>query len=299
MNKNRKESNCKSVRLTPRIIELYNTTNLTTSEIARVLKVTTPTIKKVAIENGISKKRYTKRHASILLKAERNEKIIADLRSGKTFVQLAKEHGVSKARINELAKKNGISRWEMSREKYTTMVSQIEADYNAGMGYDEIVEKYKLDNRLRSRLRHYGLDSLFSKFKNIRDLEITRQYRRMPASAVVRNPNPLLDDPNRIETEGGIYKISTSRGFRKYPNIERGVKGIFVDKKVIDIIKARKNSKYKYTNQMIADELNEKGLRTAYGRKFQWHTVQNIWGKYKRQGARKTKVNMSKFKKSK
>lgn len=295
MKKQRKESNCKSKRLTGRIIELYNTTELATVEIARVVQLTSVTVKKVAKENGIDKERYDKRPKSVWLDEERNNKIVEALKNGEKYAEIGRRFGISKQRVRQFADQNGINRWKDNREKYEQLVKDVNRDFNAGMSYEEIIDKYDLTNEsIKNKLEYYGLESLPKRFRDIRNYEITRQYRQVSAKKVIKSQNPVLNDPTRIGTIRSVYEISSKSGFKKYPNIERGVKGIFVDEKVLKIIKARKNSKYKYTNQMIADELNEKGFRTAYGREFLWHTVQNIWGKYQKQGARKSKIKYNK-----
>lgn len=45
MTTEKKESNCKSKRLERLIVELYNNTTLTSSEIGKTIKLSTPTVK--------------------------------------------------------------------------------------------------------------------------------------------------------------------------------------------------------------------------------------------------------------
>jgi hypothetical protein len=287
-------SNCKSKRLKESILDLYNT-NLTSSEIAKKLDLSTPTIKKVGRENGISKERLDKRPACVWLDEVRNGKIIEAIKSGEKYHVIAAEFKISRQRVYQFALANDLTRWKANRLKFEAIVEKINSDYDAGMSYDELVIKYDMnDASFKHRLQYYGLDSLVNRFREVRNTEIVKQYRMMPATSVVSNTNPILNDPIKINTVRSIYSISVKNGFRKYPNIIRGFKGIFVDPSVLKIIKARKNSSIRYTNQMIADELNKKGFKTSYGNEFLWHTVQNIWGKIQERGTKKSKIKYNK-----
>ena len=291
MKKTRKESNCKSKRLERVILELYNVTSLTSAEIGRALNLSSETIKKVGKRNAINIERIKMRGPSIWRKEERNVEIIEALKNGDKYDKIASNFNITKQRVQAIAIKNGISRWEQKRTKFKSIIKQINKDYKLGLTFEELIEKYNMnDPSFKHQLKYYGLESLEKRFRNVRNNEIITTYKNTTANVVLMNPNPVLNDPNRIETISSVYKISSKSGFSKYPNIRRGVKGLFADPQVIKIIKARKTSPYKYTNKMIADELNESGFKTTYGKKFSWHTIQNIWDKYQRQGARKTKV---------
>ena len=221
-----------------------------------------------------------------MLKAKRNEEILTLLKEDNSMVSIAKKFNVSKARVQQVAKKNGISRWEMSREKYKTTLIEIEADYKAGMGYDEIRNKYNLNGNstLLSGLRKNGLGAFARRFRHKRDEEIVNEYKTKIAKDVLKSKNPLMDSPERLTNLGSVYKISTKVGFKKYPKVgNRSAGGFFLEQEVIDIIKEMKARKpKKASNQEVSDFLNLRGYKTPQGKEYTTYNVNFKWVKIRK-----------------
>jgi len=279
MRKERKVSDCKSRRLAPEILEMLDGT-MSYKQVANKIGVSVPTIKKVALNNGVDlvelKKKIRENRVdgrSARAKTKRNEMIKTLLDAGWTYVDIAREMGITKQRVYQVAKVYGVKRWEVTREFHQKIVADIEKDVSEGMSYNDVKVKYNLDTKMLQKLRHHGLGNLFSRLTQERREGILEEYKTKLAREVVSSHDSKLDNPNKLTNIGQVYKASTKLGFRKYPKIgNRNAGGLFESKEVIMIIKVKREVE-ELSFAKIAAFLNEKGYKTPMGRDYQDHNV--------------------------
>ena len=267
--KMRKIKNCKSIRRKDVILHLYNTTNLSSSEIGEQVGLKSPTVRKVGIENNISLKRLNRRKT---YQTDRNEKLIEDIRKGKlSYKEIGKKYNITKQRISQFARDNNISRWEESRKTIKNIKEDIKEDIIKGVPYKTICEKYRYKKYSKSVLSDM---KLFTYFIEKRNKEIINLYKEMTAKDTITIPVNVLDDPYRITRLGTVYDISSKSGYKKYPMIgDRCKGGVFEPKKVINLIKKLRSKNYGY--RKIALELNKKGWKTPTGKLYSPMNVSN------------------------
>ena len=267
----RKISNCKSRRSTDVIIHLYNTTNLSSSQIGEQVGLSGPTVRRIGKENNISLKRLERRKN---YQTSRNEKLITDIRQGElTYKEIGKKYNITKQQVYQFAKIDKISRWEESRKKISTLVVEVKEDLKKGLTYKEICDKYG-DNYY---LKHVVEGGIYTHLREKRNKEIVTQYKQTTAKSIISDLSPLLDSPQRIVTTNQIYKISVRNGYKKYPKIgNRSKGGLFESSRVIKLIKELKNKNYTY--RRIAEVLNEKGWKSPMGKTY---SSANVFSKHK------------------
>ena len=238
-------------------------------------------MKKVKLSNYMVRKIIKKYNLDIFkvngnLKAERNIELLEAINtSGLTYREIGAKYNVSKARVQELAKKNGISRWKMSREKNRELVISIERDYKAGLSYDEMKAKYDIKAINFTTLK---IQPLAARYRKERNTKIVTEYKNTTAKSVLKSNDPAMDNPDRLRTVKSVYDISGKHGFKKYPNIgNRRAGGVFEAPKTIKLIK-KLREKNKLSFKEIAIILNSKGLKTPMGKEYTNH---NLRYKYK------------------
>ena len=196
----------------------------------------------------------------------RNVELLALIRGGKmTYLQLGIKFGVTKQRIHQLAKSNGISRWNLSRENHKNTAIAIEADYKAGVSYEDMKEKYDLANVNFAKM---GMLSLATRYREDRDVKIVSEYKNKTAKSVLKSNDPSMNNPDRLTNINSVYNIASARGFKKYPNIgNRSAGGVFETPKTIKMIKKLREVNKLSFNE-IAIILNSKDLKTATGKEY-------------------------------
>tara|TARA_R110000824_G_scaffold113599_6_gene263374 strand:- start:1098 stop:1925 length:828 start_codon:yes stop_codon:yes gene_type:complete len=267
----KKISNCKSRRSTDVIIHLYNTTNLSSSQIGEQVGLSGPTVRRIGKENNISLKRLERRKT---YQNSRNEKLIAAIRKGElTYKEIGKKYNITKQRVSQFAKTDKVSRWEESREKISSLIVDVKEDIEKGLTYKGICEKYGDNYYLKQTVK----GGLHTHLRKKRDKEIVSQYKQTTAKSIISDISPLLDSPQRIVTTHQIYNISVKNGYKKYPKIGNRSKGSFFESdRVIKLIKELKNKNYSY--RKIADSLNEKGWKSPMGKTY---SSANVLSKHK------------------
>jgi hypothetical protein len=271
-------SNSKSERAKPIILEMADKYR-EISEIAEKTFLHENTVKKVLKRMGFDLKVYNNKSKRLTL--ERN--VIEEVKkNNNTYNEIGLMFGVSKNVIIRIAHNNSVRRYEKDPEKYKKMVKDILTDIENGIPMDELKRKYNLnDKRVYNNATSYGLPPLARTYREIRDKEITRQYKTKIARIVLKSDAPEMDSPERLQNVAGIYRSSSRNGFKKYPKIgDRHKGGLFVEPEVIKIIKREK--KKKKTNVQIAELLNKKGFISPMGNPYNHYMVNFKWAKIKK-----------------
>ena len=267
----RKISNCKSRRLTPEILNLYATTELSPYQIGKKIGLSGETVKNIGKKYNITPKRLERKST---YKTTRNKKIIKDIQKGKTYKEIGKKYNITKQRVAQFAKHHNIYRWEENREYRKKIISLIKEDIKQGRSYDAIMSKYADKyNNIKTILE----GGLFTYIKEKRNKKIVNQYKCNTAQSITVDTSPLLDTPQRIGSVNMIYQISNKNGYKKYPKIgNRRKGGLFESSRVINLIKELKKENYTYRE--IAEELNNKGWKSPMGKIY---TTGNVYNKHK------------------
>ena len=215
-------------------------------------------------------------------KNERNQKMLEYIHAGEKFSVIADIFNVTKSRVGQLAKNHGIKRWEITRKTSMEKIENINLDIKNGMQYGELLEKYNLDYNAIGQLRHYGLEAIANTYRNNRNKTIIDEYKIKIAKKVVESETEELNSPQRIQTIASVYKISSSGGYKRYPNIgKKCLGGTQETKEVIGFILTRRNID-KLSFRKIAEELNHKKMVTIGGLPFTTHNVRSkYWSQYK------------------
>ena len=266
----RPKSKSAADRLETKVIDLLKAGNPMRVVIKKT-KLTDYMVNKIAKKNNIS---ITKINHN--LKAERNKELIEAINtSGLTYREIGEKYNVSKARVQELAKKNGISRWKVSRERNKQLAVSIERDYKAGLTYEQMKEKYDLG---KVDFKSLKIQPLATRFRKDRDAKIVSEYKTKTAKSVLKSNDPAMDNPDRLTAINSVYGVTSRNGFKKYPNVgNRNAGGVFEDPKTIKLIK-KLREKGELSFNEIAIVLNSKGLKSPMGKEYTGH---NLRFKYK------------------
>jgi hypothetical protein len=271
----KKTTNCASIKKEPEIIALIKE-GKDGPTIAKIVGLTTSTIKKVASRNNLTVKRASRDYGY----EERNEAIKKLLLKNVNLQVIADKFNVTRQRIEQIAKTIGIRRQEENREKRSQLIQQIKVDISSGLSYSEILKKHKLDYKSLNSLYRHGLPNLFRIFRNKRNEIIIDEYAKgKTAEEILNSKNKFLTGELQVSTVDYIYGIVTKNKFRKYPQIgNRSKGGLFEDARILNYIKTWKED-HKRTFGDIADILNKKGEKTITGKPF---TQQLVYNKYNR-----------------
>ena len=158
---------------------------ITFGELGKEFGLSCQTIKVIAENNGISRPKNKSKKIIVEVVTpvdgrttraftERNNLVINMVRNGETYLAIAANMGITKQRVYQLAKKEGISRLTEIREANVNLKQNIESDVKAGLSYEELKSKYDK-----------GLTGLSTKFRNKRDVGIVREYKTKTATQVL------------------------------------------------------------------------------------------------------------------
>jgi hypothetical protein len=211
-------------------------------------------------------------------KVERNNKVITLIvDDGKSYTEIAEQMGVSKARVQQIAKSKGISKWTISREKYRVMAENITKDLAAGISYQDINRKYNV-KKYSTGLKKYNLNALSTKLKITRNENIVNRYKSITAKSIINSTENGLVNPNKLSQIDSVYAIASKLGYKKFPGIgNRNGGGVFEDKKIIKLIKDKRDIE-KLSFRAIAEYLNDNGIKTVTGKLY---STSNLNAKYK------------------
>lgn len=198
---------------------------------------------------------------------------------GLTYPEINKKLKIHNA--GRIGRRIGITINDRDSEKWIKIVKEIEKDIKKGLPYNELKIKYDFEKK-GGKYYNYGLKRVAARYRDIRDKEITKQYKDNIARVVLTSDVPEMNSPERLTNVLGIYRSSSRNGFRKYPNIERGKSGLFVEGEVIKIIKKGRTAKKQKTYQEISDILNAKGFVSPMGNPYNYAMVSFKWAKIKK-----------------
>lgn len=251
----------KTKKIEPSVLKLLDGTR-SVYEVSKILKVSTHSIKKIASFHNLQTDRNSKK----------NEKIRQLFEEGLLYRDIAKKVGLSESSIRERVRSLGLHRYKFKKEFYIELTKKIEQDFQDGLSYEEIKEKHCLTTTINQGLRRFGL-KLFTTHRQRRDIEIVDRYKKQIAKKILVSNDKKIKDPRKIMTLSHIYTISTENNFKKYPNIgSRFHGGIFLSKKILNIIKNKRENEKKSFSE-IAEFLNSKNYLTATGVPFSSHNV--------------------------
>jgi len=265
----RPKSKSAADRVESKVIDLIKAGN-PMKVVMKKTRLTDYMVNKIAKKNNVSIAKINRN-----LKAERNKELIEAINtSGLTYREIGVKYNVSKARVQELAKKNGISRWKVSRERKKQLAASIERDYKAGLSYEQMKEKYDLG---KVDFKALKIQPLATRFRKDRDVKIVAEYKRKTAKEVLKSNDPAMDNPDRLTAIDSVYGVTGRAGFKKYPNVgNRNAGGVFEKPEIIKFIKDKRD-KNNLSFKEISILMQEKGFKTPYGRDY---TMSNVYQKY-------------------
>lgn len=243
---------------------------LSIDEIMGLLKLSKYVIRKIAKNENLE---FLKTPINKNRKTERNAEMLKMLNSGISYTIIGKKFNISKSRVQEIAKLNGIKRWEIGRKECKEKIEKINHDIQNGVVYNDLLLKYDLDNNLINKLRYHGLKPITTTYRTNRNKTIVDEYKMKTAKKVLDTDIEVLNDPQRIQTIGSVYSISSAAGYKKYPNIgKKCLGGSQETKEVLGFILTRRNIDKK-SFKKISDELNQNKMVTIGGLPFTSHNV--------------------------
>lgn len=264
----RKVSDCKSVIFEPQIMELLNK-DVDISKIAKKLKLSITTVKKVARNNGIDIDGRIK-SGKLKQKTERNERIYKMLLQGKKYQDIADKMKVTKQRIYEIATFHNFSRWEESRKKHKEIIEKVQKDIDLCLSYKFIIKKHNLTKSQMSKLCYYGLQAPIKvQCREKRNKKIGTEYvSGKKAIEIIASKDKVLNNPQNIKGVSNIYSICTKQGIYKYPKVGRRIDGgSSEDVSILRLVKKLRDEK-ELSFEEIANHLNAKKHKTVCGKRF-------------------------------
>ena len=219
----------------------------------------------------------------------RREKILSEVQKGKSYVDIGKKFGVTKQRVQQLAKTIDFSRRVEIRETKQMTFEKIMIDFKMGASIAQLTKKYNLsieDMNYIFKSVEPEAPTLTSRYRVKRNAKIVDDFKNgATASSIVKDKSKILDDPRRILAIDTIYKIVGAQGVKRYKQIgNRSAGGIFEKKAVLKlIVKLHDNKKEKHSFEKIANILNDLGHKTVQGRNFTTAMVRIKYHKYKKE----------------
>ena len=217
---------------------------------------------------------------------QRNEELIKLLNSDITYEEIANKFGITKQRIFQIAKRNGIKRWEQGREFNKKMCNNIANDINNDVSLNTIYSKYKNLSKeyIRNVYKKQTSNNLINQFRDKRNSFIINDFMGgETAKVITKHKEKEFLDPTKINSVNMVYRINVKNGVRRYPNIKnRHLGECSWDKSIIKFI-VNKRDKSKWSFNKISDKLNEMGKKTLQGKLFQSPNVAMKYYKIKRE----------------
>lgn len=270
MEKEKKIYDCKSRRFHNLIIGLLEQKK-PYALIAKRVGMTTSYISKIAKKNNL---KYKVVRADI----KRNNKINKLILNGLGYEVIAKKFHLTNQRIQQLAKRIGVSRWENSRAYYKNIANKINSDIIKGVSYKKIQKKYNTKKNISFLYKH-GLNPLPSFFREKRNKAIVSDFiNGKSAIEITKLKDKALKDPVKLKCISSIYRITKKAGILRYPEVGNRRDGIVFEKREILYLIKLYREKRNYTYEKIADTLNKKGYKTLTGKNFYG---QIVFAKYK------------------
>ncbi len=201
----------------------------------------------------------------------RRNEILKMIRKGFRFQYIADKYGVTKQRINGIARDNKIHRWKNNRKKYKKLVNKIHqyVQNNPYSTYKDLQIKFNLTiSNLNTLKYRHGLNISNSILSKSRNNSIINDYFNNKLTAT-----EIINKNYGVETHSGIYEIcySTNR-YRKFRTKYNLKNKHFEKKEIFDLIfDLKDNKKMKFKN--ITKYLNDNNYKTIYGRKFRTGNV--------------------------
>lgn len=200
---------------------------------------------------------------------ERDNKIKELLDKNYRYFEIEKELNLSKTVIINTARKFGVDYMKDKKEYYNKLLKKVKYDlYYNKLNYNIIIKKYNLTKKDLQKFNMLKF-KLLHEFHKLRNEEMGNKYENGIVARKLTSKKPKY-----IKTICGVYGVVSNKlKIYKYPKIKRGLKGLFYDKKIINLIEKNKN---KLTHQEISNKLNKKNYKTLYGTEFKTHHVNNI-----------------------
>ena len=205
--------------------------------------------------------------------------VIKLLNDGLTYRAIGKITHITPQRVMQIAKVNGLGdRWITGRVKKKNLLDEVTKDLNENLSIAEILSKRSIDRDTLFYIFEISGKPLSRVIRNKRNDKIVEDFLDGDtAKRIIKNPDKVFDDPNRLQDINSIYGINRVRGVKRYPQIgKRTLGGIFEDRKILRFI-TNKHDKLGWTFKDIAEKLNELGNKTIQGLPFE---PQNTFVKY-------------------
>jgi hypothetical protein len=210
-------------------------------------------------------------------KINREKEILKLLSEGNTYKEVGEKYNVSKQRINQIAKKNNIKRWEDTQKLTERIHRQTLNALEKCTSIKRIATINKIDiNELEYRFNQISKITLNRLLMRRRDNLIIDEFKKgKPASQIIKLIKPLeILQPRKINTVHGLYGVLKRYGVKRYPQIKsRRHGGTNLTKNTIEIIKNKRRDGLSF--QKISDHLNEKGIKTITEKRFHPQNLYN------------------------
>ena len=265
----------------PKILRLLKHSNVCLSTIARENNVSRPFLRKIAEKHGINQEELANRRKEYYVRQraeniKRDKKIVSAIIKGKYSVsEIGDKYSLTNQRIQQIAKENGIMVHAKNHKEKDKIVQNMKKDMSH-LTYKQIQKKYRLvDNKYSWEIlnklfaKKYG-NNLSKIMREVRNNVIVDKYSSgQIAKKVIAAKNRELKSPVHFKDICNVYRVSSEKGYKKFPQIKNRASGEMYDKISIlrKIVHMRENKKMTFSE--IAEELNKKNIKTVMGFRFE------------------------------
>lgn len=202
---------------------------------------------------------------------EREQDIVNMLKEDKTFREIAEKYNLTKQRINQIAKRNGIYKQKMTKKLNKAIHEEVLASIKNCTPLEDIMNKHNISlTELEYRFNLTNTPKTLNRLqRDRRDKIIIQKFKDgMPVSQIIKLIKPLeILQPKKINTVHGVYAILSKYKVKRYPKIgNRHAGGTNLTKEIIKLIKNKRNEGLSYEG--IANYLNEQNIRTVSDKLF-------------------------------
>ena len=265
--------NKKTLKKLPIIIKMLKTTDEPVSKIALKNNTTITILRRIADANGISEERFADKRKN-KDNVKRDAEIISLMVTGNySYHELSDKYSITPQRVQQITKSSGILLHGRRHEIKDEIVDQIKEDISV-LTYSEIREKYNKFNDkynwgVLSKLyqKKFG-ESIWTIMKRERDNFIVSKYSAgHTALKILASEEKEFKSPIHFTGINNIYRISSNKGVKKFPQIKnRAAGGVCEDVKILKkVVKMRKKGK---SFNQISEYFNKKGIKTITGKSF-------------------------------
>ena len=192
------------------------------------------------------------------------DKIIELIKSGLSYEHIAPAFGITKQRVQQIAKASGVNSIEVKKIKHKKEIESINSKVNSGECYVDVYGKYK--NAEIQALMANGLTPI-SSLRKKRNKKIISAYKNGTSAKTI-----IENGVCGIQSINSVYNVVSSAGSNRYPNLIRNKKGYSNENiKILRLIKKLKNQNK--TISEITKYLNDHNYKSVCGKSFSYQLV--------------------------